>query len=284
MNNLDTFGMFDYHAGDDETYEYTPAEWAIMIDGLTGNAVSSKGNKFETTNSGLTLSVNSGICYILGRWGSNTGAKTITLDSEAAGTKRIDILCITCDISSRAIGLEVVKGTATTGTPSAPVLTQTSTKWQMPLYQALITADTLTSLTDLRQITFLPAEIATYIDNALDSAIDAALTAAIAELDYATPEDVAAKYDKPIRQVNVSVLTTVWAADATYTDYPFRAAAAITGAVSTMITEVVFSLEDAVSGILAPVAEAYAGGVYVYASEVPSATVIIKTITLWKGV
>ena len=119
MNNLDTFGMFDYHAGDDETYEYTPAEWAIMIDGLTGNAVSSKGNKFETTNSGLTLSVNSGICYILGRWGSNTGAKTITLDSEAAGTKRIDILCITCDISSRAIGLEVVKGTATTGTPSA---------------------------------------------------------------------------------------------------------------------------------------------------------------------
>lgn len=91
-------------------------------------------------------------------------------------------------------------------------------------------------------------------------------------------------YEPPLRSTNISVATGSWAADTTYADYSYRAAVPVTGALATMTPEVVFALADAVSGILAPVAEAYAGGVYIYASEVPAAAVTIATLTLWKAV
>ena len=94
----------------------------------------------------------------------------------------------------------------------------------------------------------------------------------------------AAKYNKPIRSTNVSVATSAFVANSTYADYGYRASVAITGATANMIPEVTFSLTDAISGILAPIAECYAGGVYIYASEVPSAAVTIATVTLWKEV
>lgn len=97
-------------------------------------------------------------------------------------------------------------------------------------------------------------------------------------------EIVNTKYDVPLRVVGQSVATTAFVADTTYTDYPYRAAVAVTGALSTMLPEVVFGLTDAISGILAPVVESYDGGVYIYASEVPAAAVTIATLTLWKAV
>ena len=71
--------------------------------------------------------------------------------------------------------------------------------------------------------------------------------------------------------------------DSTYKDYPYRAAIALSGVVVGMIPEVIFGLEDAASGNFAAVAETYNGGVYIYAAEQPTATVIIPTIICWKG-
>ena len=128
------------------------------------------------------------------------------------------------------------------------------------------------------------------------------VSAAVAGTDYATPTNVsdavsnhnaasnahsslfAAKYDKPIRSTNISVATSAFVTDTTYESYGYRAAVAITGATANMIPEVTFSLTDAISGTLAPIAECYAGGVYIYASKVPSAAVTITTLTLWKEV
>lgn len=101
------------------------------------------------------------------------------------------------------------------------------------------------------------------------------VSAATANSDY---------YEPPLRSSNLSVTTGAWVSDTTYADYPYRASVSVTGALATMIPEVVFALADAVSGILAPVAEAYAGGVYIYASEIPAAAATIATLTLWKGV
>lgn len=98
---------------------------------------------------------------------------------------------------------------------------------------------------------------------------------------YATDAEIAGKYDKPLRATNVSVATSAWASNATYTDYPYRAAVAVTGCTAAMTPDVVFELTDAVSGILAPVAECYNGGVYIYAAEVPAAAVTIATLTIW---
>ena len=80
---------------------------------------------------------------------------------------------------------------------------------------------------------------------------------------------------------NTSVATSAFVADQTYADYGYRAAVALTGVTSSTIPEVVFALLDATSGIFAPIAESYNGGVYIYASEVPSNSILIPTIICW---
>ena len=81
---------------------------------------------------------------------------------------------------------------------------------------------------------------------------------------------------------NTTVEAASFAADETYGDFPYRAAVPLTGAAEAMTPEVVFGAADAMSGTFAPVAESYAGGVYIYAAEPPSAAVTIPTILLWR--
>lgn len=81
---------------------------------------------------------------------------------------------------------------------------------------------------------------------------------------------------------NTTVEAASFTADETYGDFPYRAAVPLTGAAEAMTPEVVFGVTDAMSGTFAPVAESYAGGVYIYAAELPSAAVTIPTILLWR--
>ena len=90
------------------------------------------------------------------------------------------------------------------------------------------------------------------------------------------------KQDARLTFSNVSVLASAFVADATYADYGYRAAVAITGVTSSMFPEVVLAPSDAASGNFAPVAQSYNGGVYIYAQSVPSATLSIPTIILWR--
>ena len=81
---------------------------------------------------------------------------------------------------------------------------------------------------------------------------------------------------------NTTVEAASFTADETYGDFPYRAAVPLTGAAEAMTPEVVFGAADAMSGTFAPVAESYAGGVYIYAAELPSAAMTIPTILLWR--
>ena len=81
---------------------------------------------------------------------------------------------------------------------------------------------------------------------------------------------------------NTVVEAASFTADETYGDFPYRAAVPLTGAAEAMTPEVVFGAADAMSGTFAPVAESYAGGVYIYAAELPPAAVTIPTILLWR--
>ena len=80
---------------------------------------------------------------------------------------------------------------------------------------------------------------------------------------------------KVLSFTNKTVATSAWASDATYQDFPYRAAVACEGVTANHYAAVVFSPEDAMSGCFAPVAASYAGGVYLYANEMPSAAVTI---------
>jgi hypothetical protein len=83
---------------------------------------------------------------------------------------------------------------------------------------------------------------------------------------------------------NKAVLTSAFVSDATYTDYPYKAVITCTGVTASYKGDVVFSVDDAISGIFAPVCLTDAGTVTIYTSEVPSATVTIPTIICVKAV
>ena len=82
---------------------------------------------------------------------------------------------------------------------------------------------------------------------------------------------------------NIAVQASQWAADETYSDFPFRALVGLSSEVTgAMVPEVIFDVADATSGIFAPVAHSTGGGIMLYASELPSAAVTIPTIILWR--
>lgn len=81
---------------------------------------------------------------------------------------------------------------------------------------------------------------------------------------------------------NTSVPVASFVSNTTYTDFPYRAAVALSGVTAAMVPEVVFSAANAMSGSFAPVSESYDGGVYIYAAEKPSAAVTIPTILCWR--
>ena len=74
------------------------------------------------------------------------------------------------------------------------------------------------------------------------------------------------------------VAVEAWAADTTQTDYGFRAAIPLEGITEYYTPDVRFSVDDATSGILSPVATSYDGGIYIYASEKPAAEVHIESV------
>lgn len=108
-----------------------------------------------------------------------------------------------------------------------------------------------------------------------------AVQAAHIAKDAVTAQKLAADAVK-LTFTNTVVEAASFTADETYGDFPYRAAVPLTGAAEAMTPEVVFGAADAMSGTFAPVAESYAGGVYIYAAELPSAAVTIPTILLWR--
>lgn len=98
-----------------------------------------------------------------------------------------------------------------------------------------------------------------------------------------TPADIGAEAAR-LQFVNVSALAAAFIEDTTYEDFPYRGAVALTGVTAAMVPEVVFGVGDATSGIFAPIAEAYDGGIYLYAAEIPEADITVPTIICWKAV
>ena len=111
---------------------------------------------------------------------------------------------------------------------------------------------------------------------------DAGIGTSFSRDDHIHPTDTS-REEKKLQFSNTVVATTAWAADVTYTDFGYKATVALTGVTSAMIPEVVFGIVDATSGIFAPACESYNGGIYLYASEVPAASITIPIIICWKG-
>lgn len=66
--------------------------------------------------------------------------------------------------------------------------------------------------------------------------------------------------------------------NATYAAFPYRSTLPLAGVTETMVAEVIFGCEDAILGMFAPIVESYDGGIYIYATNVPTSPVTIPTI------
>ena len=71
--------------------------------------------------------------------------------------------------------------------------------------------------------------------------------------------------------------------DTTYEDFNYKKSITLAGVADNMIPEVIFDIPEATSGIFAPIAISYNGGIYLYANDVPTDLIIIPTIICWRS-
>ena len=194
--------------------------------------------------------------------------------------------------------IKILKGTKSS-IASAPSLTNNSTVRQISLARISIPAGTISLtnslITDERLDTSVcglvteKVSVDTSMINAQvqatltetqeqSAAVLRAITDELASLEAGTAVEL-----KKLQFSNVTVSKGSFVSDTTYQDFPYRASVLLSGVIESMIPEVVLSVDDALSGNYAPVAESYNGGVYLYAGSPPDADITIPTIIMWRG-
>lgn len=84
-----------------------------------------------------------------------------------------------------------------------------------------------------------------------------------------------------LKQLNSAVAVASWS-ESSYEAWPYKADITFTGCTADYVCDVMFSPAQVALGIFAPIAEASAGKVTIYAEEVPSAAITIPVIELRK--
>lgn len=121
-------------------------------------------------------------------------------------------------------------------------------------------------------------EAKTAAENATKAAEDA-----VEQLGSTKPEAIGAEKER-LQFTDTPLYIASFAEDTTYADFPFRAAIPLSGVTADMTPEVVLGITEAMSGIFAPIAATYDGGVYLYATDKVENDTTIPTIICWKKV
>lgn len=251
-----------------------------------------------TPGMGVTISDGSG-------WMSNANADGIVWwnDNEATKSAKlqlaIDAADGTLDRIDRVIvewpttnyvdrpEIKILKGIAKSN-PSAPALTNNSSIRQISLARISVPAGstkiTAGMITDERlnpAVCGIVTESVKIDTGTMQKQFESLLKSIQQEL--AALEAGTAVELKKLQFVNTVVPISAFVSNLTYPDFPYRAAVPLSGVISSMVPQVTFSVQDAVSGDFAPVAETYDGGIYIYVGAPPRTNVTIPTIIAWRG-
>lgn len=283
--------------------EYVGAEYVMKwLHGRTSGVFGSNGNAAVSAleTPGMAVIVSDGVGWMANGngdgvvwWNDSEAVNAIKLqlsiDSADGSLNRIDRIIVEWKTTNYVDlpEIKVLKG-ATSSTAKAPALTNNSTVRQISLARiavnAGVTAITDSMITDERLNTSVCGLVTDWVSidtSMMHSQFESLLTAIqkeLADLEAGTAVEL-----KKLQFSNVSVSAVDFVSDPTYQDFPYRAGVALSGAIESMIPEVVLAVDDAVSGNFAPVAESYNGGVYLYAGSQPDADITIPTIILWRG-
>lgn len=292
---------------------YVGAEWVMKwLHGRTSGVFGAEKNLGTSIIPGtMSVEISDGVGWLSNEngdgvvfWNDNeqTNGRKLTLTHDVAdgALNRIDRIVVTWETTNYVAlpTISILKG-ATSSKPVPPTLTNNNVQRQISLAKVYIPAGTVSlsasMVTDERldpsvcgivteTVKIDTSTIYDRVNKALKDVDDQsqavldAIQKELADLEAGTAVEM-----KKLQFRNVSVPVSSFVDDTTYDDFPYRAAVALFGVTSSMIPDVTLSLADATSGNFAPVAEAYNGGVYIYASSPPDATITIPTILLWRG-
>lgn len=281
---------------------YIGAEWVMKwLHGRTSGVFGAKGNlSTSVVPNSMSVEVSDGIGWMSNENGDGivfwndseqTSGEKLTLTHDVADSTldRIDRVVVTWETTNYVAlpTISILKGVASSN-PKPPSLTNNNVQRQISLRQQRIPAGAISLSasygTDERlnqNVCGIVTESIKIDTSTMQSQFESLLTAIQKEL--ADLESGTAVELKKLQFRNVSVSKGSFVANSTYQDFPYRASIALNGAIESMIPEVVLSVDDALSGNFAPVAESYNGGVYLYAASPPGADITIPTIIMWRG-
>lgn len=281
---------------------YIGAEWVMKwLHGRTSGVFGADNNLSTSVVSGsMSVQISDGVGWMANDnadgvvfWNdaeSSDGEKlTLTIDAADGALDRIDRVVVTWETTNYVAlpTISILKGTSSSS-PSVPPLTNNSTQRQISLARIRIPAGTVSltasMITDERlnpDVCGIVTESVSIDTSAMNNQFEALLEAIQNEL-----KDLESGVGVELKKIqfnNVSVNVDDFVDDTTYEDFPFRATVSLSGVLEYMIPEIIFGLLDATSGLFAPVAESYNGGVYLYAADKPEGKIVIPTIICWKG-
>lgn len=281
--------------------EYTGAEYVMRwLHGRTSGVFGAQNNAAVKVAGAMSVSVTDGVGWMANGngdgvvwWNSHNADNgtelTLTVSPADSALDRIDRVIVEWPTTNYADlpAIKILKGSgASNAVP--PALTNNTTVRQISLARIRIPAGTTT----------ITASMIT--DERMDKSVCGIVTESVSidtSMMHSQFSELLAGIQKELQQLeagvgvelkkmvfsNQNVATSAWAETKTYEDYPFRASVALSGVISTMIPQVVFSVAALAENSFAPVAECYNGGVYIYASDKPEKAVTIPTIICWKG-
>lgn len=279
--------------------KYNSEQIGSIFDGIiTDGVYHSIGDAFSVTpGTDMSVNVASGRAWFDHTWTLNDAMIIVELTTAHQVYDRIDAIVLKVDKDSRTNTI-----TAKAGTPSSSPSKPTMDDGEHPLAYVTV-AHGVTAIT-AANIEFVvgtsECPFVAGVQNGVD--IDALVANWKLEFDvlFAKLEeqisqaasgvliDGSVTYEKLApdavrrRFESVSVAASSFVGDDTYSDYPYRAAVPLAGVIASMIPDVTFSVAALADGDFAPVAECYAGGVYIYASSIPTAAVLIDSIVCWR--
>lgn len=290
-------GFFDAHkVGDSWDRTYLAEDFAKFLAPLIGNGIfagrSNELQVFQAVPAGMSVVLSSGQSWIEGYGYINDSDLSIPVDPADGALGRIDRIVNQWSSVDRRIRTVWKKGTPAVN-PVAPPLQWNSDYKELNICTLNITAGLSAITQDKIHDTRMDSSVCGWVTSLIEQVDTStlyvqweaqarivldAIQKELADLEAGTAVEM-----KKVQFSNVSVSKGDFVSDTTYQDFPYRAGVSLSGVIKSMIPEVVLSVDDALSGNYAPVAESYNGGVYLYAGSPPDSDVTIPTIVLWRG-
>lgn len=283
--------------------KYNALQISSIFDGvITDGVYHSIGEAFSVTpGNGMSVNVASGRAWFDHTWTFNDAIIVVALADSHQVYDRIDAIILKIDSGKRTNSIIAKAGTASSS-PVKPVLEEGehplayvrvnhgATSISASNIQFVVGTSECPFVAGVQNGVDIDALVANWkldfdvlfarLEDQISQAVAGTLIDGSVTYEKLAPDAVRRRFE------NIAVPISNFVSDDTYEDYPYRATVQLAGVVATMIPYVTFSVSALSDCDFAPVAKCYgdatAGGIYIYASSIPTKNVLIDSIVCWR--